>query len=159
MQQVKQIQAPKNTDFRHQPQAHTPLHERLSAWLSEHSVEEGLGGPLELLRWLSRCLLTIGGRSIGHLYSYLDRHDPVMSGLIQSTGAEVSCALQGYVSFPGQLGRGCSSVADSPPPRCSILLLRVLLKGCTGSIFHHPCAMFCAAHKHQCAPPALPPLL
>ena len=45
---------------------------------------------MELLKWLSRCLLTIGGRSIGHLYSYLDRHDPIMLGLIQTTGDEVS---------------------------------------------------------------------
>lgn len=58
--------------------------------MTENNVEEGLGGPLELLKWLSRCLLTIGGRSIGHLYSYLDRHDPIMLGLIQTTGDEVS---------------------------------------------------------------------
>lgn len=91
---MKQIQAPKTNDYRHQPQPHTPLHERLSAWLTENNVEEGLGGPLQLLTWLIRCLLTLGGRSIGHLYSYLDRHDPIMVGLVQTTGTQVSTRQQ-----------------------------------------------------------------
>lgn len=63
---------------------------RLSAWLDESNVREGLGGDLQLLKWLSRSLLTIGGRSIGHLYSYLDRHEPIMNELMVSTGDQVS---------------------------------------------------------------------
>ena len=49
-----------------------------------------MGGDLQLLKWLARCLLTIGGRSIGHLYSYLDRHEPIMNQLVTSTGDLVS---------------------------------------------------------------------
>ena len=107
--QVKDIQAPKAHDHRNQPQVFTPLHERLSAWMSESNLEEGLGGPLEVLRWLARSLLVLGGRSIGHLYSYLDRHDSIMTGLVQATGDEVSsllccvvvsCASAGAVRCP-----------------------------------------------------------
>ena len=87
----------------------------------------------------------------------------ITSMVVQLELLDIRCrgklCFAGYVSFPGQPGPEGSSVADSPPPMYSILLLRFLLKGCTGSIFHHPCAMLCAAHKHQCAPPALSPLL
>lgn len=76
---------------RHDPSPQGPsLSDRLSVWLQENHVSETIGGDLPLLKWLSRCLLTIGGRSIGHLYSYLDRHEPIMNQLVTATGDQVS---------------------------------------------------------------------
>lgn len=84
--QVKQIQAAKAGNSRQPVPGGPSLSARLSAWLEENNVKEGLGGELPLLKWLIRCLLTIGGRSIGHLYSYLDRHEPIMNELVQAAG-------------------------------------------------------------------------
>lgn len=88
--QVRLIQAPKAIN-RHDPTPRGPsLSDRLSAWLQENNVRTAIGGDLQLLKWLARCLLTIGGRSIGHLYSYLDRHEPIMNELVTTTGDQVS---------------------------------------------------------------------
>ncbi|DBA75017.1 TPA: Nuclear cap-binding protein subunit 1 [Trebouxia sp. C0004] len=84
--QVKRIQAPKAAHRGDALPQGPSLSERLSTWLQDSSVRERIGGDLVLLKWLSRCLLTIGGRSIGHLYSYLDRHEPIMNELTVSTG-------------------------------------------------------------------------
>ena len=89
--QVKQIQAPKAANGRDAAPRGPSLSARLAAWLEENKVRERLGGDLQALKWLSRCLLTIGGRSIGHLYSYLDRHEPLMNDLLTATGDQVSC--------------------------------------------------------------------
>ncbi|KAL3143241.1 hypothetical protein ABBQ38_002092 [Trebouxia sp. C0009 RCD-2024] len=84
--QVRLIQAPRNAN-RYDPTPHGPsLSDRLSTWLEENVVSAAIGGDLQLLKWLARCLLTIGGRSIGHLYSYLDRHEPIMNELVTNTG-------------------------------------------------------------------------
>ncbi|KAA6419508.1 MAG: hypothetical protein FRX49_10606, partial [Trebouxia sp. A1-2] len=83
---VKQIQAPKLAHRGDALPQGPSLSERLSVWLRDSNVREQIGGDLVLLKWLSRCLLTIGGRSIGHLYSYLDRHEPIMNELTVSTG-------------------------------------------------------------------------
>ncbi len=88
--QVKQIQASKPAHRGDALPRGPSLSERLSAWLQDSNVRERIGGDLVLLKWLSRCLLTIGGRSIGHLYSYLDRHEPIMNELTVSTGDQVS---------------------------------------------------------------------
>lgn len=88
--QVRLIQAPKAVK-RHDLSPPGPsLSDRLSTWLQENHVSETIGGDLQLLKWLARCLLTIGGRSIGHLYSYLDRHESIMNQLVTTTGDEVS---------------------------------------------------------------------
>ena len=86
---MKQIQAAKAGNSRQPVPGGPSLSARLSTWLEENNVKEGLGGDLPLLKWLIRCLLTIGGRSIGHLYSYLDRHEPIMNKLVQATGDQV----------------------------------------------------------------------
>lgn len=111
--QVRQIQAPKSHDRGSQPQVFTPLHERLAAWMAESNLQEGLGGPLEVLKWLTRSLLLLGGRSIGHLYSYLDRHDSIMTSLVQTTGDEVSPALPccRIMCFCGSFGSVCATAA------------------------------------------------
>ena len=88
--QVKQIQASKPAHRGDALPRGPSLSERLSTWLQDNNVRERIGGDLVLLKWLSRCLLTIGGRSIGHLYSYLDRHEPIMNELTVSTGDQVS---------------------------------------------------------------------
>ena len=91
--QVKQIQAPKAANSRQPVHGGPPLHERLSAWLAESNARAGLNGDLPLLKWLIRALLTIGGRSIGHLYSYLDRHEPIVQQLVQATGEQVNAVV------------------------------------------------------------------
>ncbi len=88
--QVKQIQAPKPGHRGDALPRGPSLCERLSTWLQDSNIRERIGGDLVFLKWLSRCLLTIGGRSIGHLYSYLDRHEPIMNELTVSTGDQVS---------------------------------------------------------------------
>ena len=89
--QVKQIQAPKSSNGRDGAPRGPSLSDRLLEWLHGSNIKERIGGDLALLKWLARSLLIIGGRSIGHLYSYLDRHEPIMNDLIVLTGDEVSC--------------------------------------------------------------------
>ena len=91
---MKQIQAHKSAHRGDVGPGGPSLSARLSTWLQDNNVRERIGGDLALLKWLSRCLLTIGGRSIGHLYSYLDRHEPIMHELVGSTGDQVSACFE-----------------------------------------------------------------
>lgn len=110
---MRLIQAPKAVK-RHDPSPQGPsLSDRLSTWLQENHVSKTIGGDLQLLKWLARCLLTIGGRSIGHLYSYLDRHEPIMNQLVTATGDQVSHLMH---VLP------CSTVVELPELRLALLM-------------------------------------
>ena len=132
--QVRLIQAPKAVN-RHDPTPRGPsLSDRLSTWLQENDVSTAIGGDLQLLKWLARCLLTIGGRSIGHLYSYLDRHEPIMNGLVTTTGDQVSTKV-GWTELMLVLSVGlfcfCSQLPHEPHRRPLSLTGIICTQACT----------------------------
>ena len=165
--QVKLIQAPKSIN-RQAPAPSAPsLSDRLSAWLQESNASATLGGDLQLLKWLARCLLTIGGRSIGHLYSYLDRHEPIMNGLVAGTGDQVghirvhlqpSChkirlpLLPDTVStglVPGSYDLPCA--VSLLPPAMAILKQAIILQIAMSFVIFCPMCVLSGASCSMCS--------
>lgn len=65
----------------------------MEAWIAENNLEEILGGKVNVLKMLARCLLVAGAKSYSHMIIALERYHNILSNLISETKYEGEEAL------------------------------------------------------------------